>query len=111
MAGEGVSQRLVREQSESRNIYPVDSNGNPMITITCAAAELIPTVQYGNVTVGPIVATVSIPKDFKGFNNEEKASIKKAIKEVQSICEEAVAEDRQSVHDLTRQSAEGRYSS
>ena len=29
----------------------------PCIKITCAAAELIPTVQYGNVMVGPVTVT------------------------------------------------------
>lgn len=47
MAGEGPAMKQVREVSEARNIAPVDSQGNPMITITCAAAELIPTRQYG----------------------------------------------------------------
>jgi signal transduction histidine kinase len=35
--------------------------------------------------------------------------LKKEIRAAQTLCEEAVAEDRQSVHALTRQSTEGRY--
>lgn len=107
MSGEGSALKLAREHSEARNF--ADVNEKNLIQISCAAAELIPTVQYGNVTIGPVVAKVWVPLDFKGFTEDEKASIKLAVRETQSICEEAVAEDRQTVHALTRQSTEGRY--
>lgn len=102
MAGEGTAMRLVREQSEARNIAPVDSQGNPMTTITCAAAELIPTRQYANVTVGPIVVTRHIP-DIGDDNLREE------ISKTQILCEEAVAEERKSLHALIRQSDSGRF--
>lgn len=107
MSGEGPALKAAREHSEARNFADVEENN--LVQISCAAAELIPTVQYGNVTIGPVVVKIWVPLDFKGFTDDEKVSIKLAARETQSICEEAVAEDRQTVHALTRQSTEGRY--
>jgi hypothetical protein len=112
MSGETPQLKLAREEGEKNIVehdIPLDPNGRPFIRISSAAAELIPTVQYGNVTVGPAAVVVWVPFGFKGFNDEEKDSIKIAIRETQSLCEEAIAEDRQTVHALTRQSTEGRY--
>lgn len=91
------------ENNIAEQDIPLDPNGRPFVRISCAAAELIPTVPYGNVSVGPAAVVVWVPFDFKGFSDEEKNSIKIAITETQSLCEEAIAEDRQTVHALTRQ--------
>ena len=80
------------------------ANGKPLIRISCAASELIPTIQYGNVNCGP-VAVVRYVEDTNDVN------LKAQIRATQTLCEEAIAEDRESVHALTRQSTEGRYSS
>lgn len=112
MSAETPQLKLAREEGEKNLVekdIPLDPNGTPLVRVTCSAAELIPTVQYGNVTVGPASVVVWVPINFKGFNDEEKNSIKLAMRETQSICEEAIAEDRQTVHALTRQSTEGRY--
>jgi hypothetical protein len=112
MAAETPQLKLAREEGEKNLVeqdIPLDPNGRPFIRISCSAAELIPTVQYGNVTVGPTSVVVWVPFGFKGFNDEETNSIKIAIRATQTLCEEAIAEDRQSVHALTRQSTEGRY--
>jgi hypothetical protein len=69
-----------------------------MIKISCAAAELVPTVQYGNVTVGPVQVTRFIPD---GTPEEIMAW----IQHTQSIAEQAISEDRQSVHSLMRSRA------
>lgn len=106
MSAEGPQMRLAREQGEKNLIeqdVPLGSNGKPLIKITCSAAELIPTVQYGNVTCGPV--TVARYVEDTGDNKD----LKNEIRITQTLCEEAIAEDRQSVHALTRQSTEGRY--
>ena len=106
MAGEGPQQKLALDQgNKNSEVDPVPG----MVLISCAAAELIPTVQYGNVTVGPVSVKRWVPVDFKGFTEDELNSMKLAARQIQSICEEAVAEDRETVHALTRQSQQGRY--
>src|ERR1700690_2111994 len=107
MSGEGPAIKQTREESEKKTILDPDilvvgSNGVPYIQITCAAAELIPTVQYGNCSVGPIIVK-------RWVEDTGVDDLKKEIRATQSLCEEAVAEDRQTVHALTRQSTEGRY--
>lgn len=106
MSGEGPALKMTREESEKKTlidtIIPLGNNGIPLTKISHSAAELIPTVQYGNVTVGPIVVTRYVEDN--GIED-----LKKEMRATQTLCEEAVAEDRQSVHALTRQSTEGRY--
>src|ERR1039457_7736659 len=102
MAGESAALKVTHEQSEATGFAPVDETGLPMIQISCAATELIPTRQYANCTVGPVVVKRWIPD--MGVDN-----LKNEIKKTQILCEEAVAEDRQSLHALIRQSDGGRF--
>jgi hypothetical protein len=100
MAGETAQQKNTLVQAENTNVlgdhdWPRDLFGNPMVKIQCAATELVPTMQYGNVTVGPVM----VSRFVIAVNADQ---IKEAIRETQSIVEEAVSEDRKSVHDLTR---------
>ena len=37
--------------------WPVDAEGNPLVKISFATAELVPTGNFANVTVGPAQAT------------------------------------------------------
>src|SRR5271167_234668 len=106
MAAEGPQQKLSREQGEKNfdDPIPVGTNGCPLTQIACAAAELVPTIQYGNVTVGPIV----VKRYVEELGDDH---LKEQIRIIQSICEEAVAEDRKSVQGLIRQSAQGRIQS
>jgi|ERR1700722_1227868 len=103
-SGSGPQNKLALENGlkNTEDISFIGSNGKPLVRISCAASELIPTVQYGNVNVGPVSVT-------RYFDDTTDDDLKKNIRLTQSICEEAVAEDRQSVHALTRQSTEGRY--
>lgn len=103
MAGEtaGMKGALAggeKAQAVGDHDWPRDANGQPMVKIACAAAELVPTVQYGNVTVGPVQVTRFVP-------DGEPDHIKAWIRHVQELCEQAVSEDRQSVHDLMRSRA------
>lgn len=105
---ERTNLKVIHDQSEAASFAPVDETGRPMIQISCAATELVPTRQYANVTVGPIVVKVWIPINFNGFNDEEVSSIKRATKEVQEICEDAVADERKTLHNLISQSTNGK---
>lgn len=71
-----------------------------MIKITSSAAELIPTVQYGNITVGPVAATRFV----RDLDDDEH--LKAEIRRVQAVVEEIVAEDRQTVAVLMRSRAD-----
>jgi len=106
LSGEGPALKAAREHGDKNAVdleIPIGANGMPLIKISCAAAELIPTMQYANVTIGPVVVHryVEDTGDLKDIHAQVRAT--------QSLCEEAVAEDRQTVHALTRQSTEGRY--
>lgn len=105
MAEETPQQKLAREQAEQTNVvgdhdWPRDAFGMPLVKISASAAELVPTVQYGNVTVGPVVVT----RFCQGSTIEQ---IKAATAETQKIVEEAVASDRETVHALMRSRAAG----
>ena len=69
------------------------------IEISSAAAELLPTRQFANCSIGPITI-----KKFIGDDN----NIKDEIIKIQTLCEEIVAEDRDSIQRLLRQSEGGR---
>ena len=99
--------KLARESAEKRNNSNIEVIGDwpffcgvPMVKISCAAAELVPTQQYGNATVGPVQITFFATAD--GEIMFDLAGIKKAISMGQSACERAVAEDRQTVQILAR---------
>lgn len=66
------------------------------------AAELVPTVQFGNVTIGPIGI-------IRYVEDTDLDNLKKEINKSQTLCEEIVSEDRNSVQKLIRQSTDGRY--
>lgn len=99
--------KLAREAAErlanSRVDQPAESwpevGGRPLVKISCAAAELIATRQFSNVTIGPVQVTRFVPD---GTDEEIKA----AIHATQALCEAAVAEDRETVHLLTRAAQE-----
>lgn len=106
MAGEGTEQRAVAAQSDktmavaSREV-PRDTFGNPMVEISSSATELVPTIQYGNVTIGPVVVRRWVP-------DGDDDHLAEQIRRVSQLCETAVSEDRQTVHAMLRQSTDGR---
>jgi hypothetical protein len=112
MAEEGPQQRAALKDGERGGVsmkgddfdWPRDIRGVPCIKITCAASELIPTVQYGNVTVGPVNVTRFV------VDLDDDADLLEKINRVQSVCEQAVAGERQSVQALMRASLAGRAS-
>lgn len=81
--------------------WPLGSNGQPMMKITMTAAELIPTGQYANVSVGPAQITAFVDQDrvVEGddsyFDDKERATMAKALNELAEIIElEVVAVQR-----------------
>jgi hypothetical protein len=101
MAGETPAMKGALDEAkkaDSGDAWPRDENGVPMIKIQAAAAELVPTVQYGNVTVGPVMVTRFVP-------DGDADHVKAWIKHNQELVELAVAEDRKTVHDLMRSRA------
>jgi hypothetical protein len=105
MAEEAAQQKLTQQQSELKSFgddgIPQDENGWPLVQISCAASELVPTKQFSNVTIGPIV----VKRYIKDGSDEYLLG---EIHKTQSMCEKAVAEDRETVHNMIRQSEQGR---
>lgn len=86
--------KLARESAEKRGEKIEPEVG--FAVISCSASELIPTRQYANVTIGPISVQRKVPDD---------ESLAQEIQNTQSLCEAAVAEERATVHALTRATA------
>jgi hypothetical protein len=103
MATETPQQKLAGQKGADglaaaldRLSWPTDGFGTPMVRISAAAAELVPTIQYGNATVGPVIVEKFVP-------DGPPEQIKAEIKALQSMVETAVAEDRQTLHEQLRQ--------
>jgi hypothetical protein len=100
MAANNAEQKLSRESAEQRGYgvtqgWPVDAFGSPMVQISCAQSELIPTRQYANVTLGPVQVTrFVLDGDMDSIYNE--------IRQTQALCDKALAEDRETLHEQLR---------
>ena len=102
MAGETPQMKLAREQAEKTGVvgdheWPRDAFGTPLVKVQASASELVATRQYSNVTIGPISVT-----RFVADQGDEGLMME--IRKTQSLCERAVAEERQTVHEMIRQS-------
>lgn len=102
MAAETAQQKTARESAEkaltmafAKVSWPTDAFGTPMVKITAGAAELVPTVQYGNATIGPVMVERFVP-------DADEAVLKGEIKRTMDLVETAVAEDRQTLHEQIR---------
>lgn len=105
MAAETAQQKTARESAElgvktalQAISTPTDAFGTPMVKITAAAAELVPTIQYGNATIGPVMVERWVP-------DGPLETIKAELKRTMEIVESAVAEDRQTLHEQIRAGA------
>lgn len=73
--------------------WPVNANGTPLIPAEMAAAELIPTGQYANVSVGPARIHFLIDPDRvlgegeSYFTPEQRETISKAMNEAAELVE------------------------
>lgn len=76
--------------------WPVGSAGSPMIMAEISAAELVPTGQYANVSVGParlhflIDPDREIAEDESYFTSEQRAVMSQALNEAAEIVESDV---------------------
>lgn len=99
MAGETPQMKAALEAAEKRGKAEVGEavllNGVPMVKIICSASELIPTQQYANVTVGPISVHRYVP-------DGDDDHIRAEISRTQQLCEQAVAEERETIQVLMR---------
>lgn len=73
--------------------WPRGVNGQPMMRVLMTAAELIPTGQYANVSVGPAQITAFVDPDRQlgkeepYFSAEQRATIAQALNEMAEIVE------------------------
>lgn len=67
---------------------PLTADGRPMVRILATSAELIPTGQFANVSVGPaqIIAYID-PRNPKPFTDEELENIAKAVNVLSELVE------------------------
>ena len=100
-ASAAMAQADKARASADSEAWPLGVNGQPMMKITMTAAELIPTGQYANVSVGPAQITAFVDQDrvVEGddsyFDNKERATMAKALNELAEIIElEVVAVQR-----------------
>jgi hypothetical protein len=97
MAGETPQLKLARDRGiinlhDDEIVF--DTDGIPLAQIYCSAFELIPTMEYGNVTCGPVIIKRYVKDD---------ENLRKEIVKTQEYCEKALAEDRKTVYALIRQ--------
>ena len=100
MAQETAQMKLAREQAEKTNAvehdWPRDAFNTPMVKISCAAAELIPHRQFGNITVGPVQVTRFV------IDGPDEV-ISGEIERSQRLCDAAVARDSETLHEQIRE--------
>lgn len=67
---------------------PRNADGVHLVKVTMTAAELLPTGQFANVSVGPAQITAMIdPNQEENFTPEQKENIAKALNEMAEIVE------------------------
>ena len=66
---------------------PIGPNGKPMAVVSATASNLVPTVQFGNATVGPITITRAVV-------DEGDQSVINAARAAQRIAEYCVGVER-----------------
>lgn len=63
--------------------WPHDENGKPMAIVVGAVAELVPTVQYGNITVGPTMIMRPIPN---GPRQQQIDDARRVQRDAEFVC-------------------------
>lgn len=91
-ASSAMAQAEKARESADSEAWPVGANGQPMMKVTMTAAELIPTGQYANVSIGPAQITAFVDQDrvIEGetyFNEEQRTTMAKALNELAEIVE------------------------
>jgi hypothetical protein len=71
--------------------WPHNADGKPLVKITMTAAELIPTGDFANVSIGPAQITAFIDPDaVETFDQDQKDTMARAINELAEIVESDV---------------------
>ena len=99
-AAEQADEEIKRVTDDSQppdvGSWPVNANGTPMLKAEMSAAELIPTGQYANVSVGPARVHFLIDpdrtlRDDEGyFTPQQRATIAAALNEAAELVESDV---------------------
>lgn len=69
--------------------WPHDAKGKPLAKVSFGAQEVVPTVQYGNVTIGPGLVTKFVPDTDKDIAEGLNACV--------HACEAVIAVERELV--------------
>jgi hypothetical protein len=87
-SSEGAINQLKSVDSES---WPRGEDGKPMAKLTMTAAELIPTGQYANASIGPAQITVFVDLSKAGtdsyYSDAEKGVLAMALNELAEVVE------------------------
>jgi len=89
-AGIAMAQAKKVGETVDSDSWPAGVNGQPMMKITMTAAELIPTGQYANVSIGPAQITAFVDADQVGdvyFSDEQRNTMATALNELAAIVE------------------------
>ena len=92
-ASAAMAQAEKARASADSESWPLGTDGQPMMKITMTAAELIPTGQYANVSVGPAQITAFVDqnrviKDGDAyFSDDQRTTMAKALNELAEIVE------------------------
>ena len=92
-ASAAMAQAEKARTSADSESWPLGTDGQPMMKITMTAAELIPTGQYANVSVGPAQITAFVDqnrviKDGDAyFSDDQRTTMAKALNELAEIVE------------------------
>ena len=96
-------------ESVNSDSWPRGADGSPMAKITMTAAELVPTGQFANVSIGPVQITAFIDpsRDIQNesyFDTSERAIMAQALNELAEIVEgDVVAAQRNLVMESLRE--------
>ena len=77
-----------QQTATERDGWPLTPDGRPMVRISMTAAELIPTGQYANVSVGPCQITAFIDPDAPApFSDAQRENMAAALNQLAEIVE------------------------
>lgn len=100
-ASNKANKEAVETENSHDNSWPIGSKGTPMMKAEMSVAELIPTGQYANVSIGPARLHFLVDPDREladgesYFSEEQRAIIAKALNEVcDVIAEDVIAVQR-----------------
>jgi hypothetical protein len=83
-----AKQAELQQESAQGNAWPTTPDGRPMVQIKMTAAELVPTGQYANVSVGPCQITAFIdPDNSAPFSDVQRENMAAALNQLAEVVE------------------------